>query len=59
MTNKKLFKKLTEKIEVNRIIKEDVTEKELREVENKVIFENFNEELVNDLVISRKEETEE
>lgn len=40
-----LFKKLSESLKVERLIKEEITKEEIKEIEQKIIFENFVNEL--------------
>ena len=59
MLNKKLFKKLNEQMEINSILNEEITEEEISEVENKLIFGEGTAELTRDLnVVSSKENEE-
>ena len=55
MLNKKLFKKLNEQIEINKIVNEEVTNEDLQNIEEKVIFENVNIERVESLSINDEE----
>lgn len=51
-----LFKKLQEQIEVNKIqnTTNELTENEKKEIEQKVIFENFNNRVLENLEISEE-----
>lgn len=53
MVNSKLFKKLNEQMNIvnikNEIKKTELTEAEIKEVERKVIFENFNKNLISNI----------
>ena len=53
----KLFKKLNEQIEINTIKRsaESLSEEETKEIEKKVIFENFNKETLDMVSFSSKE----
>ena len=52
----KLFNKLNEKVEVNRIKNTIITETERKEVETKVIFEGLNTERIQNLNIEDSSE---
>ena len=53
MVNSKLFKKLNEQMNIvnikNEIKKTELTEAEVKEIEKKVIFENFNKNLISNI----------
>ena len=53
--NSKLFKKLNEKMKLNSVKNQPVTEDERKAVETKVVFEDYNTKLVNDLELNPEE----
>lgn len=59
MLNKKLFKKLNEQMEINRVLNEEISDAEREAVEQKVIFENANKELMENLDKAENSEVEE
>ena len=58
MLNKKLFKKLNEQMEINSILNEEITEEEISEVENKLIFGEGTAELTRDLSVASSKEND-